>query len=134
METKLCRWCDPPQEKPISEFYKNHRAKDGLSSKCKECESKMHQVIYRTKKSHLRSSLKVNYKLTIKEFNKMYRNQKGACAICTVSGRRLVIDHDHISGKARGLLCDSCNHLLGRANDSIDILRNAIQYLEQSNA
>lgn len=46
----------------------------------------------------------------------------------------LVKDHDHITGKAREWLCDSCNTGLGRFKDNIDLLKKAIAYLEKHNA
>jgi hypothetical protein len=59
--------------------------------------------------------------------------QGGRCAICrcTPQTRRLATDHDHETGLVRGLLCSVCNHdLLGAAHDRLDILRNAVRYLE----
>ena len=44
------------------------------------------------------------------------------------------IDHCHSSGMVRGVLCGYCNNLLGRCNDSIEILRKAIEYLEEQGA
>lgn len=59
--------------------------------------------------------------------------QRGKCAICRTRPRSkaLAMDHDHQSLDARGYLCKSCNHdLLGAAHDSLEILRNAVYYLE----
>jgi len=59
--------------------------------------------------------------------------QKGRCLICTkIPTKQLVVDHCHTTGKVRGLLCDKCNFLLGLANDQINVLQNAIAYLESS--
>lgn len=56
-----------------------------------------------------------------------------ACAICESSsdksGRRLSVDHDHKTGKIRGRLCNSCNFLLGHANDDPERLIRAAEYL-----
>lgn len=134
MLTKVCTWCEPATEKPVEEFYKNPRTKDGLSNRCKDCDSRAHRLYYRKKKSHLISTLKVNYKLTVRQFKKMHREQGGLCAICGIDNSKLVIDHDHNTGDARGLLCNNCNHLLGRAKDSPLVLRRAAEYLERSNA
>ena len=59
------------------------------------------------------------------------------CPICgkiTVPGltSKVVLDHDHKTGKARTWICDSCNTGIGRFKDDIELLRNAIKYLEES--
>ena len=58
---------------------------------------------------------------------------RDTCTICDNSphtGRPLVYDHCHITGKFRGVLCDSCNTALGKLGDNIEGLQNAIKYLE----
>lgn len=73
------------------------------------------------------------YDLTEDEHKRMINEQEGKCAICNkYGGKDLHIDHDHQTGKARGLLCKSCNYSLGFANDDVDILLSAIQYLRKS--
>jgi len=84
----------------------------------------------RTKyKVHLRSA----YNISVAEYEKMSLSQMGLCAICDEPPGnmkpRLVVDHNHETGKVRGLLCGGCNILLGNAKDSIALLRRAIAYL-----
>jgi hypothetical protein len=73
--------------------------------------------------------------LTTETFNEILNNQKGKCAICgkVPSGNgiraRLAIDHDHSTGKVRGLLFHECNIMLGAGLDNISILESAIHYL-----
>ena len=61
--------------------------------------------------------------------------QDGRCKICCLSpqGRtrcgKLGVDHDHVTGRVRGLLCDKCNLMLGHAGDNSLILQAAIDYL-----
>jgi len=67
-------------------------------------------------------------------FQEMYAKQGGCCAICKhppTSGRgnTLHVDHDHETGKVRGLLCHSCNTSLGGFRDSQSVLWAAIEYL-----
>lgn len=77
----------------------------------------------RARKTFIRY-LKHNYNLTIEQFDEMMLNQGGMCAICD-SEARLVVDHDHSTGKARQLLCQSCNSFLGRHQDSVDLVTKA---------
>ena len=80
-------------------------------------------------------TLKNTYGITTDDYNDMFIEQGGSCAICgTHQGelkKRLHVDHCHDTGKVRGLLCDGCNIALGRFKDNLDILHNAIKYLEQ---
>ena len=77
--------------------------------------------------------LKTRYGLTVEEYQAMEQTQGGLCAICKgpPCGRykRLHVDHDHTTGKVRGLLCFTCNTLLGHAKDQISRLENAALYL-----
>lgn len=65
--------------------------------------------------------------------------QNGVCSICeqpernTLRGkvRNLAVDHDHMTGETRDLLCSNCNLILGHAGDSEDILLKAIAYLRR---
>jgi len=62
----------------------------------------------------------------------LYEEQKGRCKICgRVSTRTMHLDHDDKTGEDRGLLCCSCNLILGHAHDSPEILRAAAAYLEK---
>jgi hypothetical protein len=72
------------------------------------------------------------YGLTVDEFEKMSSSQGGVCFICLKSqtvGRRLAVDHDHITKKVRGLLCNNCNVGLGYFKDDPELLRLAAAYL-----
>jgi hypothetical protein len=62
-------------------------------------------------KLHRRSqTLRYKYNLTIEEYNSMLDTQKGLCNICGKPSRTyLGVDHDHKTGKIRGLLCAGCN-------------------------
>ncbi len=81
------------------------------------------------------NKFKREYGITIDDYNLMLKNQHECCCICkqhyTLFKKALCVDHDHVTNKVRGLLCDRCNNLLSRATDSIDILKSAISYLEK---
>lgn len=67
----------------------------------------------------------------------MVEQQDGQCAICFSSPQppyRLVVDHDHATGKVRGLLCKQCNTVLGLCRDDPTVLARAIAYLTDGHA
>lgn len=81
------------------------------------------------------------YGLTEADYTAMLRKQKGVCAICKLPERvvdhktgvikNLSVDHCHATGKVRALLCWKCNAVLGKANDSIEMLQAMIRYLRK---
>lgn len=83
--------------------------------------------------------LRSKYGITLEQYNEMLARQSGGCAICstlpsiihageTVSS--LSVDHDHTTGRVRGLLCHPCNMAIGLFKDNVDRLRSAAAYLE----
>lgn len=81
-----------------------------------------------------KSLLKCKYGRTPEDYNEQLEKQDHRCAICRKPQdqlpRRLSVDHDHVIGKNRGLLCDNCNPGLGKFQDSPELLRAAADYLE----
>ena len=94
----------------------------------------------RTPKKRLEQHLKYKYGIEPETFLETWEQQAGKCAICkdelpdllTYDNRRrgYAIDHNHDTGEFRGILCLMCNTLLGMANDNVDVLKQAIEYLE----
>lgn len=117
MRTKVCRLCGV--EKPISEFY--FRKDSGrYRSECKAC----FKDIVRFRQTGW----------SPEDYEEAYVKQYGRCAICGCklnSSRytRFAGDHDHKTGKLRGLLCTNCNTALGLFKDSIERLDSAKRYL-----
>jgi len=72
------------------------------------------------------------YGMSKSDFDVLFVSQNGLCAICSKELTRPHIDHDHISGLVRGILCSSCNLMLGHAEDSTEVLMSAAKYLEAS--
>ena len=82
-----------------------------------------------------RVRLLASYGLTPEQFDVLLDSQNGVCAICgsdkwTGPGGLPHIDHDHVTGKVRGLLCSRCNIALGLLDDDARKLRLAASYLE----
>lgn len=83
--------------------------------------------------------LQERFGITLGDFNKIFDAQHGKCALCGEemerdkgkTGRKVVIDHNHETGRIRGLVHRMCNLLLGLVGDDTEILRKAITYLEE---
>jgi hypothetical protein len=81
-------------------------------------------------KDRERHNLRV-YGLTPDEYRRMAEAQDNRCAICGSTPRLLYVDHNHNTGKVRGLLCVSCNSALGLFRDSIGAIEKAAAYLKR---
>ncbi len=109
-------------------FNRNRTKKDGLDFWCKECKQKYDKFRYQYKR----------YNITKEDYEKMMEGQNGKCLICGRNFDKIYfpqnthIDHDHRTGKVRGLLCNNCNVILGNAFDNLLILIKAIKYLEEN--
>ncbi len=82
--------------------------------------------------SGVNSHLRRKYGITLDEYKFMLEQQENKCSICKrlpEDTRRLDVDHDHITGEIRGLLCLACNSSLGGFKDDINLLKAAIIYL-----
>ncbi|MFA5349064.1 MAG: endonuclease VII domain-containing protein [Candidatus Paceibacterota bacterium] len=77
-----------------------------------------------------RRHYKNTYGLTIEQVEKMIAKYNGCCYICRRKLWKYSIDHDHKTGKVRGILCYPCNGFLGSINDDIKILKYIIKYLK----
>jgi hypothetical protein len=75
---------------------------------------------------------KHKYGITPSDFENLLIQSEGKCMICKESfGKgKVCIDHNHTTGKVRGVVCDSCNKGLGFFKDNSIVLDTAIQYLE----
>lgn len=84
-----------------------------------------------------RAGIVAKYGITVDELNARLEQQGGVCALCPkdITGRaangysRACVDHDHATGRVRGLLCTACNSSLGQLGDDVAGLQRAIEYL-----
>jgi hypothetical protein len=82
---------------------------------------------------HRDRTLRAKYGITVEDFRDMLVGQAGRCLIChRVPPTDLVVDHDHGTGRVRGLLCQRCNRMLGHVDERPEILRSAIRYLGEA--
>jgi len=78
-----------------------------------------------------RYELRRKFDLAPEQYAEMLEAQGGACAVCRKEDRRaLSVDHDHQTGRVRGLLCSTCNQAIGLLGDDAAALRAALAYLE----
>lgn len=101
------------------------------SYECRSC-SKEKSPIHRSRLRDTRYRNK--FGITLEQYNVMFSQQNGLCLGCYKhqkdDKRAFAVDHSHITGKVRGLLCGNCNVALGNAQDSPTILRRLADYLE----
>lgn len=122
---KICNVCH--KLKDTKEFAKNQNAKDNRSVRrpsCKDCRLKMEGV-------------KVAREDKIEWQKKKPIDEPFECPVCkkrTIAGitSKVVLEHDHLTGKAGGWICDSCNTGLGRFKDDIELLKSAIKFLKKN--
>jgi hypothetical protein len=112
------------------------RRTGNLPTVCDSCFTERHRA--RQRADRRRKGLWEYYKMTEAEYWAMHKNQGGVCWICggKQKGRGaknnvLSVDHNHKTGKIRGLLCTNCNTGIGNLRDSIELLQKAIQYLNE---
>jgi len=140
MKRKICKECG--EEKPLNRFHMNKTYKDGHINKCKNCVYEYDKK-YRADNYDRKRCVKLQnrYGITLEQYDQMFDEQSGVCAICgnaedvtdPRSGAvlRLSVDHNHETGKVRGLLCQRCNKGLGLFKDNTNSLLDAIKYLER---
>jgi hypothetical protein len=86
-----------------------------------------------------RQKFKERYGITLEQYERLLEVQGGACAICKSKDighskhKHFSVDHDHVTGVVRGLLCNRCNVGLGSFKDNMDSLQAAIEYLRKQN-
>lgn len=132
--------------KPAADFYRAP-TKAGILAKCKVCNrqavrrwEQRHPGIHRrrywaNRDAERERHIKAKYGMSFKDYERLAEAQGRKCAICASpepSGRLLNIDHDHQTGKVRGLLCASCNRGIGLLGDSSERVAAAARYLASS--
>ena len=116
----------------LSETRRHHRG-GTYCWKCCTAHSREWRAKNRQKAKEIsREQVLQKYRLSLEDFDRLLTEQDGKCAICGTSDwgtRNPFIDHDHISGRVRGLLCHRCNTGIGMLGDDIEVVRRALRYL-----
>lgn len=118
----------------ISKRYRERHPEKYKESQKKFREKNKKYMSDRQRKYQLRDK----YGITEEDYDKMFLEQQGKCAICesteqTGKWQRFGVDHCHKTGKVRALLCNECNRGIGLLKDNADLLRKAANYLEKYN-
>jgi len=136
---KTCNICG--EAKSLDDFHKKSSAKDGKQTMCKECNKARvrswqddNPNYWRTQRNR-KDSIAVQrrartYGITETEVKLLL--ETSFCELCHAEfseTARKNIDHDHVTGKVRGVLCGHCNRGLGHFKDDPELLKRAINYL-----
>ena len=146
MNKKTCNSCKV--EKDLSDYHFASVAENKRKNTCRQCQAAYFKKYKERNQEKLRSKwreasrkyytpdnarrkLLSRYGITNDDYNRLYDEQGGACAICDKK-IRLVVDHCHASDKVRGLLCNSCNLAIGYFEDSVYRMKKAIVYINNA--
>lgn len=116
--------------------FTGHPNKKTCSIECRNERDRLYVLKFSRSKEGVekarRTLLQKKYGITLEDKEAMIASQGGKCLICTSDLDCFThshVDHDHKTGKVRGILCRFCNLGLGAFKDKIDSLKSAINYL-----
>lgn len=125
----LCSSCYSKLPQIRAQQYAYAKTPNGKAARAKWSASKAGRAAAR------RRRIENTYDITLAQYDEMLANQNGVCAICQQppkGGVPLAVDHCHVTGKVRGLLCIACNLVIGNAKEYLSVLDSAIKYLAKS--
>lgn len=144
MESKVCSnaCCPNTNPQPISQFYFYDRRKGSIEAQCKDCRIARSSSTYtKSKDKKIWVELRRKYwpQLTSAQARAKYEGmmaaQGGKCVCCLEPLSRGIgksaVDHDHITGKVRALLCGHCNRALGYVKENFDTALRLARYIQE---
>ncbi|HEV2756189.1 MAG TPA: endonuclease VII domain-containing protein [Actinomycetota bacterium] len=117
------------REKPPEEFPRNRRTTSGRHCYCKPCHNRQVRESVARAGGSRKYHMKRRYGLTPEDFDSLLAAQGFLCPIC-LKRPAVHVDHDHRTGKVRGILCEMCNGGLGQFRDNRQTIEAAIDYLQ----
>jgi len=121
MELLSCTRCHTEKPATAEYFPLHNKKRNGLDSWCRACRSEYRNANCRGKFRNVITDVKLQE----------IKSSTTECVICGTAGP-LVVDHDHVTGQVRGMLCNHCNRGLGHFRDDPTLLEFAAQYLYAS--
>lgn len=104
-----------------------------LHSRCRACRTRLRAR--RTPEERRRQLLASKWQMTPEQYDSQLARQGNRCATCRlpheerIDSRSWPVDHDHLTGRIRGILCGSCNRALGYVDDNVNTLSRMVTYL-----
>jgi hypothetical protein len=134
--------------KSFDSFYNYKNKSDGKSYRCKDCDDLSRKKWKEnnsdsSKLSVRKNNLKSRYGIDLDIYYSLLKKQNNKCGICEATENNVLgdrakwsfaVDHNHDTGKVRGLLCNQCNRAIGMLKDDAALLRKAADYLDITNA
>ena len=122
------------------EYTPENTKKNGKGYKCVTCEKTRLWIRARQTNAPWKSQNYARYGVTIAEVQALFESQHGLCAVCgnpetciskrTGKPKMLHLDHDHKTGKVRGLLCQDCNMALGHMREDVKRIEALLDYVK----
>ena len=126
----VCIKCKTRKDNTEFQYNTNYLKKDGYwfrrAATCKECISKQSKVLWRLKKNYARPPIGTECACC----GRNVMDKKDDVNNPQTETYKMVLDHDHVTGKFRGWICSHCNQAIGHANESIETLMKMVEYLQ----
>lgn len=125
---KKCTKCHESHD--INLFKITNKETNKRHTRCEDCRLEDQRIASR------RHHIKVAFGITIEQYELLAKNGCNICkrTIIAKNKTRMCVDHDHETGKIRGILCNHCNRFLGAFKDRIDLIEKAIEFVRRKNA
>jgi len=134
-------WCSGCKKMVLHiDFSTDNSSKDRLDAYCKGCKANKWRPYYKSNAQKFLDYQRTrNYGITSEEYKALWDKQGGMCASCGMSEihlfgdqvKRLAVDHCHITGKVRELLCKGCNTALGSLQEDPQKIMALLRYVEK---